>query len=132
MSYAFTLDRPADGVAVGCAFNGYQMNQVRLILIEAGAIAGDGFESALKRPGLEPSDETLAARKFRSNAGWHITAAEADFIATRLRAALHLDVIADLLMFLDETPDPTELRDWVEEFATFNEMAGQHDGYYVS
>ena len=44
----------------------------------------------------------------------------------------HLDVIADLLMFLDETPDPTELRDWVEEFATFNEMAGQHDGYYVS
>jgi hypothetical protein len=132
MGFAFTFDRPADGVAVGCAFNGYQMNHVRLVMIEAGAIAGDGFKAALRQPGLETAAETLPAKKFMSNNGWHIAAHEAAFIAARLRQATELGVIGDLRMFLDDRPSEAEWQGWVDEFATFNEQAAGRDGYYVS
>ncbi|MBV1855829.1 hypothetical protein [Catellatospora tritici] len=131
MGYSFTFDKPHDGVAVDCAFNGYQMNFVRLIMIEAGAIAGDGFTAAIHNPGLETCADTVPAMNFLSNDGWHITAHEAAFIASRLRQAVELRVVPDLLSFFDDRPGAADVRDWVEEFAAFNERAARRDGYYV-
>jgi hypothetical protein len=131
MGYTFTWDKPADDAVSGYALNNYQMNYVRLIMIESGAIAGDGLSSPEQpKPGLETSAETLPAKKFMSNDGWHITAPEAGFVAARLRRAVELDVVDDLLMFFDHPPD--DLQVWVEEFAAFAERAAERNGFYVS
>ncbi|WP_030171759.1 hypothetical protein [Spirillospora albida] len=131
MGYAFTLERPHDDTAVHCAFNGEQMNYVRLIMIEAGATAGDGFAAALGGPGLETCADTVPIDRFMSNDAWHITAREAEFIAGRLRRAVELGVIDDLLGFYDESPGTAAVRSWVEEFAAFNERAARQNGYHV-
>ena len=131
MGYSFTYDPPSDGAESGCAFNNHQMNYVRLIMVEAGAIDGDGLESALHAPGLETAPDTVASRNFLSNGGRHITPEQATFIAARLRRAVTQGVIGDLLMFLDDSPGAAEVREWVEEFASFNERAAGRDGYYV-
>ena len=132
MGYAFSLEEPHDGVRTPCAFSNDQMQYVRLVMIEAGATAGGGFEAALPRPGLEPCADTVPIARFRSNGGWHVTAREAAFVATRLRRAVELDVVDDLLMFLDDSPDGALVQEWVEEFAAFNEHAAERDGYYVA
>jgi hypothetical protein len=132
MGYSFTWDPPSDDAVSGCGFNGHQMNYVRMVMLEAGAIAGDGFLAPPRPlPGLEPSPMTLPARRFMYNDGEHITADEAGFIAARLRRAMELRVISELLSFFDDAPDTTEVQKWTEEFATFNERAAQRDGYYV-
>ncbi|MDG6107875.1 hypothetical protein Daura_34530 [Dactylosporangium aurantiacum] len=132
MGYAFSFDPPTDEgyASTPCAFNGEQMNYVRLIMIEAGAIAGDGFEQALRTPGLEPGEQTLRARRFQYNEG-HVTAAEAAFVAGRLRAAAEAKVAAELLSFYDEHPGVDQVTAWVEQFAAFNEQAAARDGYYI-
>jgi len=133
MGYSFLWEPPRDGADSGCDFNVFQMQYVRLVMIEAGAIAGDGFASPPSpRDGLDVTADTLPASKFMSNGGWHITPEQAAFIAARLRQAVRLDVVPELLMFLDDGPSTSDLRGWVEEFATFNEHAAQRDGYYVS
>ena len=131
MGYSFTYDRPSDDAESGCGFNNWQMTYVRLIMLEAGAITGNGLLAALTTPGLEVTAQTLPAEKFMSNGGAHVTAAEAAFIAGRLRAALDAGVVADLLIFLDDAPGPAEVTDWVTEFATFNDRAAARAGYYV-
>ena len=131
MGYSFTYDRPSDHAESGCSFNIHQMTYVRLIMVEAGAIDGDGLKAALKTPGLEPTADTVPARNFLSNGGWRITPEQAAFIAARLRSAVEKDVIFELLMFLDDAPGREEIREWVEEFATFNERAAAREGYYV-
>jgi hypothetical protein len=68
MGYAFTLEKPHDGVEVPCAFTIDQMHWVRLIMIEAGVTAGEGFEAAVGGPGLEICADTVPIKKFRSNA----------------------------------------------------------------
>lgn len=68
---------------------------------------------------------------FMSNDGAHVTPDNATFIAVRLRQALDLDVVSDLLSFMDDAPDTGEVVQWVKEFADFNELAAKHDGYYV-
>ena len=131
MGYSFTYDRPSDHAESGCGFNIHQMTYVRLIMVEAGAIDGDGLKAALKTPGLEPTADTVPARNFLSNGGWRITPEQAAFIAARLRSAVAKNVIPDLLIFFDDHPNGAEVREWVEEFATFNERAAAREGYYV-
>jgi len=128
VGYSFV---PHGNVPVGCSFSSGQMTYVRMIMIEAGTVAGDGFVAALSYPGLETCADTVPTKKFLSNDGWHITAHEAAFIAARLRRAVELNVIAELLVFLDDRPDAVEVRDCVEEFAAFNERAAEQGGYYV-
>lgn len=139
MGYQFSTDKPGDqigektgtGMGVECAFNANQMSYIRMIMVEAGVIAGGGFEQALSYPDLAACADTLPAKKFLSNDGWRITAPEAGFVAARLRRALDLDVVADVLYFLDDAPDKNDVHEWAEEFAAFNETAAQNDGYYV-
>ncbi|MFI6517891.1 hypothetical protein ACIBF1_20210 [Spirillospora sp. NPDC050679] len=131
MGYAFTFEKSYDGVAVPCAFNHYQMNYIRLIMVEAGAIADDGLTAAMGGPGLEVCAQTVPAERFFSNAGWRITAQEAEFIGTRLRRVLETSIIVDLLSFYDDAPDYALVGEWVKEFAEFNERAAAQDGYYV-
>lgn len=132
MGYAFSFDPPTDEgfASTPCAFNGEQMNYVRLVMIEAGVLSGDGFAQALDTPGLEICGETLPTRRFHYSEG-HTTAAEAAFIARRLRAALHADVVPELLSFLDEHPGVDHVTAWVEQFAAFNEQAAERTGYYA-
>ena len=131
MGYSFTYDPPSDHAESGCGFNNHQMTYVRLIMVEAGTIDGDGLKAALNTPGLETTDETIPARNFLSNGGWRITPEQARFVAARLRQAVAQDVISELLMFFDDAPSSAEVREWVEEFANFNERAATRDGYYV-
>jgi hypothetical protein len=131
MGYSFTLDPPGDGARSGCAFNNWQMNYVRLVLVEAGAIAGNGLTSALRTPGLEPTNQTLPAATFMFNSGTHVDRAQAEFIAGRLSQALDQNIIGDLLSFLDDAPAGAEVAQWVQEFAGFNERMAEQDGYYV-
>jgi hypothetical protein len=131
MGYAFSFDPPTDDgyASTPCAFDGEQMNYVRLVMIEAGAVAGDGFNQALETPGLEVTEESLPTRRFLYNEG-HVTAAEAAFVARRLRAALQAGVVGELLSFFDEDPGEDEVTTWVEQFAAFNEKAAERSGYY--
>src|SRR5688572_2556169 len=132
MGYAFSLEQPHDGMSVDCAFNVDQMSYLRVIMIEAGVIAGDGFApGALIYPELATCADTLPARKFSSNDGWHITAPEAGFIAARLRLAMELDVVSDVMSCFDDGPDRGDVYGWMEEFTALNETAAQKDGYYV-
>ncbi|MFC9970268.1 hypothetical protein ACFVH6_05125 [Spirillospora sp. NPDC127200] len=131
MGYAFTFEKSHDDVAVPCAFNYYQMNHIRLIMVEAGAIVDDGLAAAIGGPGLEVCDRTVPAERFYSNDGRRITAQEAGFIATRLRRVLETSIIVDLLSFFDDAPGHAAVAEWVEEFAAFNERAAAQDGYYV-
>jgi len=130
MGYSFTLDPPGDARS-GCAFNNWQMNYVRMVMVEAGAIDGNGLKSALRTPGLEPTEQTLPAATFMSSNGTHVARAQAAFIAGRLRQALDRNVIRDLLRFLDDAPEIVEVAQWVQEFAGFNERTAEQDGYYV-
>lgn len=131
MGYAFSFDPPTEEgyASTPCAFDGEQMNYVRLIMIEAGVLTGDGFAQALQAPGLEVAEETMPTRRFLHNEG-HTTAAEAAFVARRLRAALDAQVVAELLSFFDEHPGEDQVTAWVRQFAAFNEQAAQKDGYY--
>jgi hypothetical protein len=133
MGFGFTLEKPHDGVEVPCAFSLDQMHWVRMIMIEAGVVAGGGFEASLQVPGLETGADTVPIKKFMMvpDGGGHITAHEAGFIAVRLRRATELGVIVNLLMFLDENPGASAVTEWVDEFAAFNERAAGQDGYYV-
>jgi hypothetical protein len=131
MGYSFTLDPPSDHARSGCAFNNWQMTYVRMVMVDAGAIAGNGMESALRTPGLETTDQTLPAATFMSNGGAHVTPGQAAFIAGRLRLALDHGVVSDLLSFLDDAPGSAEVSEWVREFAAFNEETAGQNGYYV-
>jgi hypothetical protein len=42
-----------------------------------------------------------------------------------------LHVVGELLSLFDDAPSTVEVRDWVQQFATFNERAAARDGYYV-
>jgi hypothetical protein len=131
MGYSFSCDPPSDHARHGCAFNDWQMTYVRLVMVEAGAINGDGLK-APDLPGFEVEERTLRAKLFLSNDGWRISAEDAGFIAARLRAAVAAGVVGQLLSFFDDAPPTAEVREWVEEFATFNESAAARDGYYVT
>ena len=63
--------------------------------------------------------------------GARVSAAEAAFIAERLRQALDRHVIGDMLDFLDEHPGEAAVRGWVDEFLDLNERAASDDGYYI-
>jgi hypothetical protein len=130
MSFAFTLEKPHDDVAVPCSFNGWQFNHVRLVMIEAGVLDGDGFAQALQHPDLPVTEQTLRGNRFAYNEG-HVTAGEAAFIAGRLRQAVEADVIWELLSFFDDAPETDEVVAWVNEFAAFNETAAARDGYWI-
>ncbi|WP_344968787.1 hypothetical protein [Streptosporangium fragile] len=114
-----------------CNFNGWMMGYIRLIMLEAGAITAPGLEQALKVEGLEPNEQSVDMAKFQSNDGWHITAEEARFIASRLRLAVEHHVPGDTLSFLDDAPPTKDVVEWLEEFADFNERAAAHGGYLV-
>jgi hypothetical protein len=127
MGYAFTFEQPASGGTF--SLNNWQMGFVREIMREAGAAAGQGLEPALHTPGLEPTEQTADMKKFLTNGNWHVSAEEADFIATRLRLAASKGVIADVLSFFDDAPD--DVQQWVSDFADFNERSVAQDGYRV-
>jgi hypothetical protein len=130
MGYAFALQKPADGFAnTVCGFNNDQMSYVRLVMLEASVIDGDGFRAA-NRSGLEVCDETLPASRF-VGVGGRVTAGEAAFIARRLRQATERGLIGDLLDFLDEHPGEPAVRAWVNEFVDLNERASYQDGYSI-
>jgi hypothetical protein len=130
MGYAFALQRPVDGFAdTVCGFNNDQMSYVRLIMLEASVIDGDGFKAANRR-GLEVCEQTLPAARF-VGVGGRVAAAEAAFIAQRLRQAVDRDLIDDLLSFLDDHPGESAVRGWVNEFIDLNERGARDDGYYI-
>jgi hypothetical protein len=130
MGYAFALQRPAGGFAdTACGFNNDQMNYVRLIMLEASVIDGDGF-SAANRRGLGVCEQTLPAARF-VGVGGRVTAAEAAFIAQRLRQAIDQGLIGDTLDFLDAHPGEPAVRGWVNEFVDLNEQGARGDGYYI-
>lgn len=131
MGYAFSFEPPTEAgyASTPCAFNGEQMNYVRLIMIEAGVLTGDGYKQALDTPGLQITEETLPTRRFLYNEG-HTTAVEAAFVARRLRAALAAKIVGEMLLFFDEHPGEDQVTAWVEQFADFNEQAAKKNGYY--
>src|SRR4051812_33508662 len=90
-------------------------------LLEAGAISGNGLESALQTPGFEPTALTLPSATFMGNSGVHVTAEQAAFIAGWLRQAVDQDAVWHLLLFLDNRPETGEVIRWVQGFADFNE-----------
>ncbi|MER6170275.1 hypothetical protein [Streptosporangium sp. NPDC001681] len=128
MGYSFTFEKPPHD---GCNFNIWQMQFLRLIMLEAGVVRDEYLEQALKVEGLEPTEQSVDMAKFQSNDGWHITAEEASFIAARMRLAVEHDVPGELVLYLDEAPPAEALVQWVEEFADFNERATAHGGYRV-
>lgn len=113
----------------GYALDDWQMESVRLVMLEAGAIAGGGQERLFGNERFAPSPESLPVAHFSSPGGWQVTPGQCAFIAGRLRAALDADLIGDMALFYSE--QPTQLRDWVEEFAGFNESAATTGGYRV-
>ena len=117
------------GAGTGYRLNDWQMGHVRLVMLEAGAIAGDGLERLFGNEQFAPSADTVPVGHFSSNDGWPVTAAQSAFIAARLRAALTADLIGDMALFYYD--QPTQLREWVDEFATFNEQAASDGGYVV-
>lgn len=127
MGYAFEFEQPASGGSF--ALSNGQMGFVREVMREAGAAAGQGLEPALRTPGLEPTGQTVDMEKFLSNSNWHVSASEAGFIATRLRAAMSKHVIADLMSFYDDAP--ADAGQWVSDFADFNDRSAAHGGYRV-
>ncbi|MEV4491351.1 hypothetical protein AB0K04_14675 [Micromonospora coxensis] len=130
MGYGFTVDEPHDGVGVGCGFDNERMSYVRMVMIEAGVLTGDGVEAVFRLPGLEPEDESLPVGTF-IGVGARVTGAQAAFIAERTRRAVRLGVIPDLLEFLDDAPPSDAVQEWVEQFAAFNERAVSAGGYHV-
>ncbi|MET7424582.1 hypothetical protein [Dactylosporangium sp. NPDC005555] len=122
MGYDFTAED------AGLKLDDWQMGFVRLVLLEAGAIAGGGQERLFGNEQFAPSASSLPASHFNAG-GSQVSPAQCAFIAARLRAALTADLIGDMALFYFD--QPTQLRDWVEEFATFNETATTCGGYRV-
>ena len=118
-----------ESTGAGHRLNDWQMGHVRLVMLEAGAVAGGGLERLFGNEQFAPAADTVPVSHFSSNDGWQVTAAQCAFIAARLRAALTADLIGDMALFYVE--QPTQLRDWVDEFATFNEHAAASGGYLV-
>jgi hypothetical protein len=118
-----------ESTGTGHRLNDWEMGHVRLVMLEAGAIAGGGLERLFGNERFAPSADTVPAGHFSSNDGWRVTAAQSAFIAARLRAALAADLIGDMALFYYD--QPTQLREWVEEFAAFNEAAATRGGYVV-
>lgn len=118
MGYDFTAD--------GASFrlDDWQMGFVHLVMLESGVTAGDRLFGNER---FAPSADTLPAGHLAP--GTAVTAAQSTFIATRLRAALTADLIGDMALFYAD--QPTQLRDWVDEFATFNATAAAHGGYRI-
>ena len=109
--------------------NDWEMSHVRLVMLEAGAVAGGGLERIFGNEQFAPAADTVPVGYFSSNDGRQVTAAQSAFIAARLRAALASGLIGDMgLFYVDQ---PTQLPDWVEEFAAFNEQAATRGGYVV-
>ena len=133
MGYSFSLiPGRHDVVRDGCNLTGHEMMYVRMILIEAGAIEDDKYMSPVSpKPGLERTPETFPASMFESNDGQYVDAERAAFVARRLRRAVELGVVSDMLSFLDDAPETEYVRAWVEEFAEFNELAARYGGYTV-
>jgi hypothetical protein len=127
VGYSFELSTPGDGASY--SLNDWQFGFVREALREVGAAVEAGYQQALETAGFEPSADSVDMLKFRSNSNWHVTAAEAAFVAGRLRAGLAAGVVSDLLSFFDDAPP--EARTWVAEFAAFNERAAAGAGYRV-
>lgn len=125
MSYAFENAQDSYGLNIE------QMTWVRLVMVEAGAIVGDGLEQAFDIEVLAPGPEAVPGRRFLSNDDWPISDEESRYIAGRLRAAIAHDVAGELVMFFDDHPPSSEIRSWVEEFAAFNERAAENGGYRV-
>ncbi|GAA3197765.1 hypothetical protein GCM10010532_016270 [Dactylosporangium siamense] len=123
-------DFAAEDAGTSYRLNDWQMGHVRLVMLEAGAVAGDGLARLFGNERFAPSADTVPVGHFSSNDGWQVTAAQCAFIAARLRAALDADLIGDMALFYYD--QPTQLRDWVEEFAAFNEQATAQGGYRVS
>ena len=118
-----------EGTGTGHRLNDWQMEHVRLVMLEAGAIAGGGLERLFGNEQFAPSADTVPAGHFSSNDSWPVTAAQSAFIAARLRAALAADLIGDMALFYYD--QPTQLGEWVEAFAAFNEEAATCGGYLV-
>jgi hypothetical protein len=125
MGYDFAME----GAGAGHRLDDWQMGHVRQVMLEAGAVAGGGLERLFGNEQFAPSAETVPVGHFSSNDGWQVTAAQSAFIAARLRAALTADLIGDMALFYYD--QPTQLRDWIDEFATFNEQAASNGGYLV-
>ena len=107
----------------------WEMSHVRLVMLEAGANCSLPNTRSRPSPAMAPAADTVPVGHFSSNDGWQVTAAQSAFIAARLRAALASGLIGDMgLFYVDQ---PTQLPDWVEEFAAFNEQAATRGGYVV-
>ncbi|MET7395407.1 hypothetical protein ABZS66_18140 [Dactylosporangium sp. NPDC005572] len=126
MSYFF---EPEDRVQPGHSVTSWQMQELRLALLEAGAVAGDGLERIFGNDRFAPGPETVPVAMFSSNDGWRISPQRCAFIASRLHAALDAGLIGDMALFYED--QSAQLATWVKEFATFNERATAWGGYRV-
>ncbi|GGM86519.1 hypothetical protein ACFFX1_20760 [Dactylosporangium sucinum] len=127
MGYSFV---PEDPLRSGFGLSSWQMQDVRLVMLEAGVVTGGGLEQVIDPERFPPAAETMPVDMFSSNSGWQISPQQCAFIAGRLRAALAADLVGDLALYLEDLR-PELLREWVADFAAFNERAAAWGGYSV-
>lgn len=118
----------------GLRFNFWMMGFVREFLREAGAVRSQpGFDQAFKVQGFEPGPLSVPIEWFCDNNDDDIVSPDqARFMAARVRAGMESEVMDMFGVGLfDDEPEEEVIRQWLEEFAEFNERAARGHGYRV-
>jgi len=132
MGYDFSFERA--GKDDSFRFNTGEMDLMRMIMLEAGAVVGRGFKQALTSDNLDfkPSDASVPMKKFQSNSDWHVTTEECRLIAERVEKALAAGLVDELFSFYDDDREfLNSVRERVAPWADYNRRAADHGGYRV-
>jgi hypothetical protein len=125
MGFAFSFEQP--GRANGnYAMNGSQMSMMVEIMRAVKALREQGMD-----PNWSLLPDGVTHDKFRSSGNHHVTPQECLLIATRLREGLADGTVTETLSFFDDAPVGKKARQWVEEWAAYNERAAAAGGYRV-
>ena len=108
------------------SMNGSQMSIMLEVMRAVGAIREQG-----SWPDWTILHEGVTHDKFRSSGNHHVTPTECLLIASKLRAGLEDGTATTTLTFFDDAPLSNEGRDWIEEWADYNERASAAGGYRV-
>ena len=116
---------------------------LREAMIKTGAAHRGDDPQATQTPGFAATSESVDLKKFLSNDGWHVSAEEAKFIASRLEQGLSEGLIGEIVakhidrgrkaglsdFFVFDNPDEALI--CIREFVDFNLRAVEYDGYFV-